>query len=179
MSRGELISIIAQLITAGNETTTSLIGTAVMRMLRTEGMQQTLREQPEKIPAFIEETVRLDTPLKGHFRLVKKDTEVAGQPLPSGSRVMLLWASANRDDREYPAADQFDLDRFSKPSVHFSFGYGIHHCLGAPLGRAETRIALETLLARTKHIELGPDNDFHHVPSLLVRSLRKLDLHIE
>ena len=68
LSRGELISIIAQLITAGNETTTSLIGTAVMRMLRTEGMQQTLREQPEKIPAFIEETVRLDTPLKGHFQ---------------------------------------------------------------------------------------------------------------
>jgi cytochrome P450 len=179
LSRGELISIIAQLITAGNETTTSLIGTAVMRMLRTEGMQQTLREEPEKIPAFIEETLRLDTPLKGHFRLVKKDTEVAGKPLPSGSRVMLLWASANRDDREYPAADQFDLGRFSKPSVHFSFGYGIHHCLGAALGRAETRIALETLLARTKQIELGPDNDFHHVPSLLVRSLRKLDLHIE
>jgi cytochrome P450 family 144 len=179
LSNGELISIVAQLITAGNETTTSLIGTAVKRMLQTQGMQQVLREHPERIPAFIEETLRLDTPLKGHFRLVNKDTEVAGRPLPSGSRVMLLWASANRDDREYPAADQFDLDRFSKPNLHFSFGYGIHHCLGAALGRAETRIALETLLARTKHIELGPDNDFRHVPSLLVRSLRKLDLHIE
>jgi len=179
LSNGELISIVAQLITAGNETTTSLIGSAVMRMLQTRGMQEVLREHPERIPAFIEETLRLETPIKGHFRLVKKDTEVVGRPLPSGSRVMLLWASANRDDGEYPAADQFDLDRFSKTNLHFSFGYGIHHCLGAALGRAETRIALEALLARTKHIEFGPENDFRHVPSLLVRSLRKLELHTE
>lgn len=178
LSHQEIVSILPQLLTAGNETTTSLISSAVMLMLRTPGMQQQLRDHPERIDAFIEEVLRLETPLLGHFRLVKRDTRVGGSVLPAGSRVMLLWASANRDESAFASPDQIDLDR-SRQHVHTAFGYGLHLCIGAALARMEARIALETLLARTRRISLAPGNDFRHVPSLMVRGLERLLLDVE
>jgi cytochrome P450 len=178
LSRNELVSILAQLVTAGNETTTSLLGSAVMLMVKTPGMQRRLREHPEQIGAFVEEALRLEPPIYGHFRLVKKDTEVAGQALPRDSRVMLLWSAANRDENEYPSPEVLDLNR-PNLRMHLSFGHGIHHCLGAALARTEARIALEALLARTTDISFGPGNDFRHVPSLLVRGLQKLKLNLK
>lgn len=178
LSRNEIVSILTQLLTAGNETTTSLIGSAVMLMLKTPGLQQKLREHPEQIETFIEEALRLESPFHGHFRLVKKDTQIAGQPLPAGSRVMLLWSSANRDEHAFPCSHQLDMQR-DKPRAHLSFGYGIHHCIGASLARSEARIALETLLMKTRDIRFSPDNDFRHVPSLMVRGLQKLNLELE
>lgn len=178
LSRNEVVSILTQLLTAGNETTTSLIGSAVMLMLQTPGLQEQLRAHPEKIETFVEEVLRIESPFHGHFRLVKKDTEIGGQPLPAGSRVMLLWSSANRDEQAFPCTDSLDLNR-AKPRAHLSFGYGIHHCIGAALARSEVRITLETLLARTRQISLSAENDFRHVPSLMVRCLRRLDLQLE
>jgi cytochrome P450 len=176
LSRDEVVSILVQLLTAGNETTTSLIGSALMLMLRDTELQDRLRAHPKLVEPFIEEALRLESPFYGHFRVVRRDAEVAGVPLPAGSRVMLLWASANRDDREFENPDQIDLGRRNLRG-HLSFGIGIHHCIGAPLARLETRVALETLLARTRTLRLAAENDFAHVPSLFVRSLKAL--HIE
>jgi len=178
VNSNEIVSIVMQLVTAGNETTTSLIGSALWHMLKTPHLQQQLREQPEAIETFIEEVLRLETPLFGHFRLVKKDTTIDGKPLPAGSRVMLSWASANRDERKFNVPATLDLQR-EKPRSHVAFGYGIHHCIGAALARLEARIAIEIILARTSDIRLSTDNDFRHVKSLMVRSLETLNIEFD
>lgn len=175
LSQRQITSILVQLITAGNETTTSLISSAMHVMLKTPGLQQQLRAHPDQIDTFIEEALRLESPFYGHFRLVKKDTQVQGKPLPAGSRVMLLWASANRDGAQFSQQDTVDMQR-AKPRSHLAFGYGIHHCIGAALARAEARIAFETILRRTQHIQLAEDNDFQHLHSLFVRSLKRLNV---
>ncbi|MFP8880788.1 MAG: cytochrome P450 [Myxococcota bacterium] len=176
LSRNEVISILVQLLTAGNETTTSLIGSALMLMLRQPDLEARLRADTSLIEPFIEEAIRLESPFYGHFRVVRRDTEVAGVPLAEGTRLMLSWASANRDENEFERPEEVDLKRHNL-RAHLSFGIGYHHCIGAALARLETRLALETLLARTRSLGLARANDFSHVPSLFVRSLNAL--HIE
>jgi cytochrome P450 len=107
---------------------------------------------------------------------VRSDTEVAGEPLPKGSRVMLLWGAANRDGDEFPNPDAIDLARPNGRS-HLGFGFGIHHCIGAALARLETRVTLETLLARTSALRRA-DGEIAHVPSLLVRCLALLPVEL-
>lgn len=177
ISRNEAVSIILQLLTAGNETTTSLIGSAAMLLLRDAELVQRLRADRDLIPAFVEEALRLESPFYGHFRVVKQDTTIAGTPLSPGTRLMLLWGAANRDAETYPEADQVDLDR-PRPGDHLGFGFGIHHCIGATLARMETRIALECLLDAADSITLDQDNKFEHHPSLFVRSLASLRISI-
>jgi cytochrome P450 len=176
INRNEIVAILLQLLTAGNETTTSLIGSAMLMLLKSPELQQELRNHPEKIEPFIEEALRTESPFFGHFRLVKKDTHIGGQPLPRGSRVMLVWASANRDESVFKSASAINIDR-ERPRSHIAFGYGIHQCIGAALARAEARIAFETMLGRTRHLQLSDGEEPHHVPSLFVRSLGRL--HIE
>lgn len=174
-SRDGVVSMLLQLLTAGNESTSSLIGSAMLLLVRDTGLQQQLRDDPTLIEAFIEEVLRLESPFKGHFRQTRKDTEVGGIPLPVGSSVMLLWGAANRDEEEFEAAPRVDLTR-EPLKKHMAFGYGIHQCIGAPLARAEARIAIETMLARTSDIRLAPGNDFRYIPSLLVRGLQALKI---
>ncbi len=176
LSRDEVVSILLQLLTAGNETTTSLIGSALMRMLQQPELEARLRADTKLIEPFIEEALRLESPFYGHFRVVRKDTEIAGVPIPRGTRLMLSWASANRDENEFERPEEIDLAR-PNLRAHLSFGIGIHFCIGAALARLETRLALETVLARTRSLRLAAGNDFGHVPSLFVRSLKAL--HIE
>jgi cytochrome P450 family 144 len=174
-TRDGVVGMLIQLLTAGNESTSSLIGSAMLLLMKEEGLQQQLRDKPELIDAFIEETLRLESPFKGHFRLTRKDTEVGGQFLPAGSNVMLLWGSANRDEAAFDNAERIDLDRETLKK-HMAFGYGIHHCIGAPLARAESRIAIETLLGKTHSVRLAQGNDFRYIPSMLIRSLRQLHI---
>jgi cytochrome P450 len=173
LSRDEAVSILVQLLTAGNETTTSLIGSAVMLMLRDAQLEEQLRADSSLLNPFIEEVLRLEAPFYGHFRVVRRDTEVAGVPLKVGDRLMLSWGAANRDESAYPNANQVDLSR-PRPSGHLGFGVGIHHCIGAALARMETRVALQSLLDASSNLRLAADNDFQHAPSLFVRSLRAL-----
>jgi cytochrome P450 len=174
-TREGVVGMLLQLLTAGNESTSSLVGSAMLLMLRDDALQNRLREEPGLVEAFIEETLRLESPFKGHFRITRKDTEVGGVPLPAGSRVMLLWGSANRDEGAFENAPRVDLSR-QPLRKHMAFGYGIHQCIGAPLARAEARIAIETILARTDWLRLAPGNDFAYIPSLLVRGLRELNV---
>lgn len=149
-----------------------------MMALQDSALQASLRKDPSEIAPFIEEALRLEAPFHGHFRVARKDTEVAGIPLPEGSRVMLLWSSANRDERQFSRAHAVDLAR-EKPKSHLSFGHGIHHCIGASLARLEATVAIETILSKTATLCLADDNDYRHVPSLFVRSLKRLQIEFD
>jgi cytochrome P450 len=176
LTREEVIAILLQILTAGNETTTSAIGSALLLLIENPDVEARVRADGALLEPFIEEVLRLESPLHGHFRLVRRDTEVAGQPLPEGSRVMLLWGAANRDGDEFPNPDAIDLAR-RNAKAHLAFGLGIHHCIGAALARLETRVVLETLLARTRALRRA-DRKIAHVPSLLVRSLAELPVEL-
>jgi Cytochrome P450 len=149
LARDEVVSILLQILTAGNESTTSLIGSALMLLLENPHIEERIRADRALLEPFIEETLRLESPFHGHFRFVRRDTEVAEEPLPKGSRVMLLWGAANRDGDEFSSPDAIDLAR-SNARAHLGFGFGIHHCLGAALARLEARVVLETLRARAE-----------------------------
>lgn len=174
----EGVSLLLQLVIAGSESTASLIGSATLMLADDEALQKELREAPERIPTFIEEALRLESPFRGHFRITTRETTIGGVTLPEGARVMLMWGSANRDPSAFPDAARLDLDR-SHPKAHVGFGSGIHFCLGAPLARMETRVVLERLLARTSGFTTPDVGGDRYVPSLFVRRLARLDLELQ
>jgi cytochrome P450 len=176
LTEREGVSLLLQLVIAGSESTASLIGSAAWILAGREDLQAELRARPERLGVFIEEALRLESPFRGHFRLTTRETTLAGVTIPAGSRVMLLWGSANRDPEAFPDPDRVDLDR-PHPKAHVGFGSGIHLCLGAPLARMETRVVLERLLARTGSVRIDPAAPPpRHVPSLFVRRLEALHL---
>ncbi len=184
VQRGDLneregVSLLLQLVIAGSESTASLIGSAARLLADQPAVQKELREDVSRIPVFLEEVLRLESPFRGHFRIVTQDTTLGGVSIPAGSRVMLLWGSANRDGEAFPSPESLDLDR-PHPKAHVGFGSGIHFCLGAPLARMEARITLERLLARTTSFGTSPDAPTpRHVPSLFVRRLEALHLKLD
>jgi len=169
-------NILLVMVGAAVETTMSLIGNTLRLLVETPGLQARLRADPTLIPALIEESARLDSPFKGHYRVVTRPCELGGVAFRPGDRLQLLWASANRDERVIPNAEQMDLAR---PNLrrHLAFGHGLHFCIGAALARQEVRVVLERLLARTAQMELG-DGGVELVPSLFVRRLDRLDLRL-
>ena len=175
----EGVSLLLQLVIAGSESTASLIGSATLMLAEDQALQKELRASPERIPTFIEEALRLESPFRGHFRITTKGTTIGGVMLPEGARVMLMWGSANRDPSAFPNPERLDLDR-DHPKAHVGFGSGIHFCLGAPLARMETRVVLERLLARTSgFVADEPEDGARYVPSLFVRRLAALPLSLE
>jgi len=173
----EMLSILQQLLVAGNETTTKML-TEMMRLLGERPDEwQRLRADPTRAEAVVEETLRLSTPTQGMFRLVTRDTELGGVSLPAGSRVVVAFCSANRDDSVFEHPDHFDPDR-ERLREHLAFGKGIHFCLGAGLSRLEGRVALEELLARIESFGLADSNTFEYHPSFLLRGLIRLDVEL-
>ena len=144
----EAIGILHTLLSAGGESTTSLLGNAVRILAEHPDLQEHLRQNPEQIPAFVEEALRLEPPFRYHMRSVPKDTTLGGVDIPAGATVLLLWGAANRDAAEFERPDEIDLHR-QVPRRHVAFGRGIHHCVGAPLARIEARNVLTVLLERT------------------------------
>ncbi len=173
LSEDEVLSIVFQLFVAGNDSTTSLIASALRLLAANPALQAELRVRPERIPAFVEEVLRLESPFQGHFRVVRRDTVLGDRMLAAGSRVMLLWAAANRDETVFPNPDAVDLDRANLRN-HLAFGIGIHHCIGATLARRQAQIALEVVLSRTAHVEPAWTTPPRHVPSFFVRRLTSL-----
>ena len=119
-----------------------------------------LRGRPELIPEGIEELIRLDPSFISIGRMAVKDTEIGGKPVKSGERVLIHWASANRDSREFPRPDEFDLGR--ERNRHLSFGVGPHRCLGSNLARMNMRIVLEEVLRRMDDIRLADGADIRY-----------------
>ena len=147
-----IAGVVRLLIAAGHDSTTSAVGIALHFLARHSDAQQELRADPSRIPAAIEEILRLDTVL-AMPRIVAHDTTVHGRELKQGDRVMLYWASGNRDADAFENPDVAELER--KPNQHLAFGYGIHKCIGAPLARLELRVAFEEWLRRTRSFTLS------------------------
>ena len=164
------------LLSAGGESTTSLIGNAVELLATRPDVQEQVRAEPELLTPFIEEVLRLESPFRYHLRLARAETELGGITVPAGSTLMLLWAAANRDPSRFEDAAQFRLDR-EFPRDHVGFGRGIHLCVGAPLARMEAEVVLGRLLATTAWIALG-DRPPIREKSLMVRRLERLDLSV-
>lgn len=176
MSRAEAAATVLQIIIAGSDSSASLMGSMVRLLAQNPDVQEELRSTPELVPSFVEEVLRLESPFQGHFRKTRMPLQLHGEELPENARIMLLWASGNRDPRKWPNPERIDLHR-QGARQHLGFGHGIHLCLGAPIGRMEGRIAMEQLLERTRWVELA-DGDFPHRQSVFVRTLERLPVRV-
>jgi len=178
LSEPEAIGILTTLLSAGGETTTSLLGNAVRMLAEQPELQEQLRQNPDQIATFAEEALRIESPFRYMMRFVPKGTMLGGASIPAGSTILLLWGSANRDPAEFERPDEIDLER-RIPRRHVAFGRGIHHCVGAPLARVEARTVLTVLLERTKNISLRPGLTPSWVRSLLVRRHEELPVRLD
>jgi cytochrome P450 len=156
LTRDEILGYIGLLGGAGNETTTRLIGWAGKLLAEHPEQRKDMAEHPTLIPNAIEELLRYEPPSPVQARYVTGDVEHHGRTVPAGSVMVLLNASANRDERQFPDPDRFDIHR--KVQRHLSFGYGLHFCLGAHLARLEARVALEEVLKRFPEWDVDYDS---------------------
>jgi cytochrome P450 len=168
------VVVLHTLLSAGGESTSSLLGNATRILAEQSALQQQLRADRSLLAAFIEEALRLESPFRHHLRVAHADTELAGTPIPNGATLLMLWSAANRDPTEYDQPDDVVLDR-EVPRHHVAFGRGIHHCVGAPLARIEAKVVLDALLDRAEHFELAGAPRW--VNSLMVRRHETLPLH--
>jgi cytochrome P450 len=145
LSQSELLGFCFLLIIAGNETTTKLVGNAISWLAANPDQRALIARDPSLVPGAVEETLRYDGSTQAMARCLTHDAELHGQQMRAGTKVLLLFGSANRDERHWgPDGDRFDIRRDT--AGHFALGHGIHHCLGAALARLEARVALEELL---------------------------------
>jgi cytochrome P450 len=174
----EMLSILQQLLVAGNETTASAIGEGVWLLLAHPEQLALVRERSELVPNLVEEVLRLATPTANMWRVCKKETEVAGVAVPAGSMCMLRFAAANRDPAQFADPDRFDVTR-ANAGEHLAFGLGIHHCIGASLARKELAVAFDVLLERFADLRLTPGAKAPgHKPNVLLWGLERLELDV-
>jgi cytochrome P450 len=180
LSRKELLSTIFQLVVAGHDTTTSLIGNAVVALLDHPEQLAALRAHPELLAAGIEELLRFTAPVPhGTFRYATEPVDLDGHTAPAGKQVLVCLGAANRDPDVFADPHRLDLGRDTKG--HLAFGHGMHFCLGAPLARLEGRIALGALLERYRDISLAVPRDqlrWDHGDGLVLRGLGALPLRL-
>ncbi len=157
----EMIGTITLLILGGLETTAGVLGAAMIRFCEHPEIPALLRERPELIPEAVEELLRLDGSFVCIGRTARHDAELVGHPVKAGERVLMFWASANRDESEFPHPDAFDLDR--ERNRHVAFGAGPHRCVGSNLARMNLRVALTEMIRRLRDVKLKPGVDikFH------------------
>jgi cytochrome P450 len=170
------------LFAAGQETTARLLASALKQLALHPELQEELREHKERIPNFIEETLRVESPVKADFRLTRTTTTVGGVEVAAGTPVMLLNGAANRDPGRFECPAEFRADR-PNTMDHLAFGRGHHSCPGGPLARAEGRISIERILDRMRDIRLSEthhgaegDRHFDYAPTWVLRGLSELHL---
>jgi cytochrome P450 len=173
------------LFAAGQETTARLLAAALKHLAEHPELQDRLRDDRELIPNFIEEVLRVESPVKTDFRLTRRTTEVGGVEIKAGTPVMLLNGAANRDPRRFECPHEFRIDR-PNAQAHIAFGRGAHSCPGGPLARVEARVSLEKILDRMRDIRLsdehhGPPGErrFTYEPTWILRGLTKVHLEFE
>lgn len=151
LSEEQVAGTLRLLFAAGHGTTTNGIGNCISYLAQHPQEQEMLRERPEMIPNAVEEILRVWSPSRALGRVATRDVDLHGRRIRAGEKVALVWASGNRDESVFDEADTVRIGR--KPNKHIAFGNGIHTCLGAPLARAELKILVEELLARTESFE--------------------------
>jgi len=171
------------LFAAGQETTARLLASALKYLGEHPELQDELRSDRDRIAAFVEETLRIESPVKADFRLARRATTVGGVEVAAGTPVMLLNGAANRDPNRFDCPHEFRVDR-PNAMDHIAFGRGVHSCPGGPLARAEARISLERILDRVRDIRLSEEHHgppgarrFRYEPTWVLRGLK--DLHLE
>jgi cytochrome P450 len=173
LDTGQVVGFASLLLAAGSETTTNLIGNALLALHENPDQAEALRSEPGLIPQLLEEALRFDPPVQLLMRLATRETRLAGVSIPEGAMVVPLLASANRDPGRFEEPDRFDVRRDTQG--HLSFGLGNHFCLGASLARLEARIALETLFERLPDWRIDAPHIERH-GSVLIRGPRALPL---
>ena len=175
----ELLSLLQQLMVAGNETTTSAITGGMVSLIQNPEQLQALQEDPGKIPNAVEEILRMESPSAGMWRVVKKDSEIHGVKIPKDSLLMLRYHAANRDRELFGQPNDIDIDR-ANADDHIAFGKGIHFCPGAMLARKEMTVALTVLLSRLTNFSIDEESsDLNYWPNVVLRGLKGLHINFE
>ncbi len=179
----EVVKLATFLFAAGQDTTTKLLSAAIRVIAERPDIQDKLRADRDLIPGFLEETLRLESPVKTHFRLARTTTRFGEVPVPAGTTVMLLPGASNRDPRKFEDPNEFHVER-KNVREHVAFGRGAHSCPGAPLARTEGRISMNRILDRMANIRVSekvhgePDaRRYDFEPTFIMRGLTAM--HIE
>ncbi|MFP3462720.1 cytochrome P450 [Arthrobacter globiformis] len=172
LSVPELLGFCSLLLVAGNETTTNLIGNAVLCFTEAPGTMERLRAEPALLPQAIEEVLRYRSPVQSMYRVTAGETTLGGLQVPAGAPLVAWIGSANRDTRQFQRPEHFDVER--TPNRHLAFGHGIHFCLGAPLARLEARVALQSVLERLPGLALTPGAHLERMDSTIVYGVKEL-----
>ncbi|MET8442791.1 cytochrome P450 [Streptomyces sp. NPDC004981] len=174
LSEEELVSLAVLLLVAGHETTTNFLGNATLSLLQHPAELDRLRQNPNDIPAVLDELLRFDSPVStATFRYTTEAITLGGTDIPAGAPVLVALGAANRDPERFPSPDQLDANRDA--AGHLAFGHGIHRCVGAPLAKAEAEIALRAVLTRFPGLRLAvPPDQLQWRHARLVRGLASL-----
>ena len=171
----DIVRIASIIFAAGQETTARLLLAGMRVLCEQPSLVEELRSEPGLIPNFVEECLRLESPIKGSFRLALHDTTISGVDVPAGSITMAVIGAANRDPRVFENPDVFDARR-SNARSNIAFGHGEHFCIGASLARVEARISFERLLARLDGMQLLNPGALSYIESFIVRGLNDLPM---
>jgi len=179
MTYEELLSILQQLLVAGNETTAHTLTAGLYYLLSHPDQMEALKADPSKVNNFVEEVLRYLSPTNNMWRVATQDTELGGVKIKKNDLLLLRFGSGNRDEAVFSNPEAFDMTR-ENANKHLAFGSGIHTCLGAQLARKELQTAFPILLKRLKNIRLDPENnDLFYLPTILLRGVMALNIEYE
>ena len=176
LSQADILGFFQLLLLAATETTTNLINNAILCLIDHPDQWEKLRSVPDLLPSTIEEALRYRSPLQWMLRVTRADVILHGCTIPAGKVILAVIGAANRDPKQFPAPDQFDITR--DPNPHIAFGHGVHFCLGAALARMEARVALDYLLKSVERFELAGSKSWEPRKGLHVHGPVKLPLKI-
>ena len=177
LTQQEILGFFQLLLLAGSETTTNLVNNAILCFTEHPNQLARLRAAPELLPSAIEEVLRYRAPLQWMYRVPTRPVEIGGQTIPAGNVVLAIIGSANRDPKQFPDPNRFDIAR--NPNPHIAFGHGIHFCLGAALARLEGRVALGEFLKRMANFELATKEPWEPRKGLHVHGPVRLPIRFE
>ncbi|MCC2098757.1 MAG: cytochrome P450, partial [Hyphomicrobiales bacterium] len=160
---------------AGHETTTQASANGLRMLLENREQWDAICADPSLIPNAVEEMLRMDSSIFAWRRIATCDTEIRGQTIKAGDRVLVVMGSGNRDDDMFPQGETFDATR-RNAKRNLAFGHGAHFCMGAPLARLEMKVIFEELTKRLPHMRLKPDQTFNYIPTLTFRGVQNLEV---
>lgn len=175
LSINEMVVVLYGLIVAGHQSASHLIGNGLKILLEHPQLWQAICDDSSLIPAAVEEVLRYEAPVPAMIRTTTAEVSISGVTLPKGTRLFLMYGSANRDESQYRDSDRFSIERFKQTTPnHLAFGHGAHHCIGSNLARREGRIALEILSKRLPNLRLCPNQQLSRNPTLMSRGFTHL-----
>ncbi|GAB5485752.1 MAG: hypothetical protein Pars93KO_21860 [Parasphingorhabdus sp.] len=171
----ESLSIVQQLMVAGNETTTAALGEGLRLFATNPDQYQKIQDDPSLIPNAVEEVLRMSSGSSGIWRVMHRDAELGGVMLPKGAMVMMRYHAANRDPKQFENPNKFDVER-KNARTHLAFGKGIHMCVGNMLSRKEMTVSFQQFAKRIDNIRIQEGAELTYPPNMMLRGLTNLPL---